>query len=298
MSFIVGAMLLSVVTAVACGLPGVFIVLRRNSMLVDAISHAVLPGIVVGYFFSHSFDSPLLVIGAALAGLVVVLGSEWLSKTGLVTGDAPQGLVFPALFSVGIIMITLNFANVHLDTHQVLAGDLNLASFHQLIVGGISLGPWYMWVMLGVLGINALFIGLFYPWLEVTTFDPEYAETIGIRGATLNVALMFLVAVTVTAAFNAAGAILVVALMIAPPATAYLLTQQLPSMIGLTVIISIGGAIAGFSVAYFLDAATSAGMTVFYGALFLVTFALTGWRRRTVQRRTSLEISEPRRQPA
>src|SRR5690625_6129699 len=87
-------------------------------MLVDAISHAVLPGIVVGYFITRDLESPLLILGAALAGLVVVLGSEWLTRTGLLTGDAPQGLVFPALFSGGVILVSVNFANVHLDTHR------------------------------------------------------------------------------------------------------------------------------------------------------------------------------------
>src|SRR5690606_37029870 len=92
MNFVLGTALLAVVTALACALPGTFIVLRKNSMLVDAISHAVLPGIVVGYFFTQDLESPLLTVGAALAGLVVAVGSEWLGRTGLLTGDAPQGL--------------------------------------------------------------------------------------------------------------------------------------------------------------------------------------------------------------
>lgn len=279
MTFITGVVLLAVVTAVACALPGVFIVLRKNSMLVDAISHAVLPGIVVGYFFSHSLESPLVIVGAALAGLVVVLGSEWLTRTGLLTGDAPQGLVFPALFSVGVILVSTNFANVHLDTHAVLVGDLNLAAFTHISVGGVSIGPPYLYVMLAVLVINATFLAVFYPRLKVTTFDPQFAQSLGVRTGWLNTAFMFLVSVTVTAAFNAAGAILVIALMIVPPATAYLLTQRLPVMIGLTVVIAAGGAVAGFWLAYVLDAATSAGMAVFYGLIFIVVLTVTTWMR-------------------
>lgn len=246
MSFVLGTALLAVVTAVACSLPGVFVVLRKGSMLVDAIAHAVLPGIIVGYFFTQNFDSLLLILGSALSGLVVVLGAEWLSRTGLLAGDAPQGLIFPALFSVGVIMVSTNFANIHLDTHMVLAGDLNLAAYHQLEIGGIAVGPQYLYVMLVMLVVNIVFLTVMYDRLKVTTFDPQFAASLGIRTNMVNTAFMFFVSVTVTAAFNAAGAILVIALMIVPPATAYLLSRDLPAMIGLTVVIAVVRALAGF----------------------------------------------------
>ncbi|WP_028850185.1 metal ABC transporter permease [Thermocrispum municipale] len=272
MNFVLGTALLAVVTALACALPGTFIVLRKNSMLVDAISHAVLPGIVVGYFFTQDLESPLLIVGAALAGLVVAVGSEWLGRTGLLTGDAPQGLVFPALFSAGVILVTAKFANVHLDTHAVLVGDLNLAAWEQLTVGGVSIGPTYLYVMLAVLALNCAFLGAGYSRLKVTTFDPQFAGSLGIRVGLVNTAFMFVVSLTVTAAFHAAGAILVIALMIVPPATAYLLSRRLPVLFALTAVIAAGGALAGFWIAYELDAATSAGMAVFYGLVFVVGY--------------------------
>lgn len=280
MSFLLGTILLAVVTALACALPGVFIVLRKNSMLVDAISHAILPGIVVGYFFTRDLDSPMLILGAALAGLVVVLGSEWLSRTGLLTGDAPQGLIFPALFSAGVILVTLNFANVHLDVHAVLVGDLNLAAFQHVQVDGASIGPGYLYVMLAVLAINTLFIAALYAHLKVMTFDAAFAAAIGVRTRILGTAFMFLVSVTVTAAFHAVGAILVIALVVAPAATALLVTQRLRSMITLTLVFAGGGALAGFWIAYALDAATSAGMAVLYGVLFIVVFLVSRARQR------------------
>lgn len=280
MSFLLGTILLAVVTALACALPGVFIVLRKNSMLVDAISHAILPGIIVGYFFTRDLDSPLLILGAALAGLVVVLGSEWLSRTGLLTGDAPQGLIFPALFSAGVILVTLNFANVHLDVHAVLVGDLNLAAFQHLQFDGVSIGPGYLYVMLAVLAINALFITALYPHLKVMTFDAAFAAAIGVRTRMLGTTFMFLVSVTVTAAFHAVGAILVIALVVAPAATALLVTQRLRSMIILTLVFAGGGALAGFWIAYALDAATSAGMAVLYGVLFILVFLVSRARQR------------------
>lgn len=288
MSFVVGTMLLAVATALACALPGVFVVLRRNSMLVDAISHAIFPGIIFGYFLTRNFNSPLLILAAALAGLVVVLGSEWLARTGLLTGDAPQGLIFPALFSAGVILVTLEFANIHLDTHAVLAGDLNIAAWQPLIIAGTHLGPAYLYVMLGVLLINVVFLTLFYSKLKVTTFDPEFATSLGIRSRLLNTAFMFLVSVTITAAFNAAGAILVIALVVVPPATAYLLTTRLPVMIALTALIAIGGALAGFWVAYVLNAATSAGMSLFYGLVFAAVLVVTRLLPRQRRKRHAL----------
>lgn len=284
MNFVMGTALLAVVTAVACALPGVFVVLRKGSMLVDAMSHAVLPGIVVGYFFTQNFDSPVLIIGSALAGLVVVLGAEALARTGLLSGDAPQGLVFPALFSVGVILVSTNFANIHLDTHMVLAGDLNLAAYGQLEIGGVPLGPQYLYVMLVILAVNVIFLTVFYQKLKVTTFDPQFATSLGIRTNFVNVAFMFLVSATLTAAFNAAGAILVIALMITPPASAYLLSTNLPTMIFLTVIIAVVGAFAGFGVAYVLNAATSAAMSVFYGMLFVAALGAERIRRRRRQK--------------
>ncbi|RNE48175.1 metal ABC transporter permease [Corynebacterium alimapuense] len=275
MGFALGAALLAVVTAITCALPGVFVVLRRNSMLVDGISHAVFPGIVVGFALTGDLNSPWLIIGAAISGLMVAVGSEWLSRTGLITGDAPQGLIFPALFAVGVIMVSGQFTNVHLDTHVVLVGDLNLASFEHLIVSGRDFGPTYMYLMLGMFLINAVFILLFYRQLKVATFDPEFAELIGIRTRRLNLWLMFLVAVTVTAAFHAAGAILVISLMITPAAVAYLVSDRLPQMFFWTLVVSTIGAIAGFQIAYAFNAATSAAMATFYGLIFVVVLVGT-----------------------
>ena len=280
MSFLLGITLLAIVTAVACALPGVFIVLRKDSMLVDAISHAVLPGIVVGYAVTRDLGSPLLIVGSALAGLVVVMGGEWLGRTKLLTGDSPQGLIFPALFSAGVILVSLDFAGIHLDTHAVLVGDLNLAAFAQFYLNDVSIGPRYLYVMLGVLGLVAAFITLNYRNLKLATFDPEFATTTGVRTGVLNIAFMFLVSVTVTAAFHAAGAILVLALVVVPAATAHLVTSRLGSMIWVTVALAGGGALAGFWIAYALDAATSAGMALVQGLLFGVVLVGTRVQRR------------------
>lgn len=298
MSFILGTSLLAVVTALACALPGAFVVLRRNSMLVEGIAHAVLPGIVIGYAFTLDLDSPWLIVGASLAGLLVVLCNEWLIRTGLLIGDAPQGLVFPALFATGVIMITMDFNHVHLHTHVVLVGDLNLAAFQQLTVNGVSIGPQYLYVMLAVLLVNIAFIALFYHKLKITTFDSELATVLGLRTKLLNTSLMFLVSVTVVAAFHAAGALLVISLLVVPGAIAHLISKRLSVMLALTAVFAVVGALAGFWIAYVLNAATSASMALVYGALFVTVAFVDGLMTRARRnRRTAMATGGRRAAP-
>ncbi len=273
MSFLLGVALLAVVTALACAIPGVYLMLRRDAMMTEAVSHAVLPGIVVGLLIAGDLDSPLLILAAALTGLLVVIGTEYLHNTGLLEGDAPLGLIFPALFSIGIILVSQRFSNVHLDEHVVLVGDLNLAAFIHLELAGLSLGPRYLYVMLAILLVNLAFIWRFYKELELTTFDPTLAELLGFRVRPLHYAFMFLVSVTITAAFYAAGSILSVALMIVPAATARLVTKRLVHLLALTAVIAVLGAVAGFAAAYALDAATSGMMAFVFGAVFVLVLA-------------------------
>lgn len=298
MSYVIGVILLAVVTALACALPGVFVVLRKNSMIVDGISHAVLPGIIVGFALTQDLNSPILILGAALAGLLVVLGNEWLSDTGLLAGDAPQGLIFPALFAGGIILVSMDLQHAHIDTNAVLVGDLNLAVFPALIVNGVNIGPEYLYVMLAVLAVNAAFIVVFYTRLKLTTFDRQFANVLGMRTRLLNTAFMFLVSMTVVAAFKAVGAILVISLLVVPAATAQLISKRLSVMMALTAVFAVAGALAGFWIAYVLNTGTSAAMAVFYGAMF-VTVALTAKfvthirRNRRSSKSTAAAISAP-----
>ena len=294
MSYLVGLALLAVVTAVSCALPGFFLVLRKNAMMTEAVSHAILPGIVLGLLVTGSLDSPLLIVAAALTGLIVVMGTEYLQRTGLLEGDAPQGLIFPPLFALGVIMISAEFANVHLDEHVVLVGDLNLAGFIPLTLGDVSIGPRYLYVMLGVLALNVGFISLFYKELKISTFDPALAESLGFNTRLVHFLFMFVTSVTITAAFYAAGSILTVALMIAPPATAYLVTNRLRSTILLTVVIAAVSSLGGFWLAYVLDAATSGGMALFCGLSFVVVFfaqLLYRWFERRSLRSRKLGLS-------
>lgn len=266
--------LLAVVVAVACALVGTFLVLRRMSLLADAISHSILLGIVLAFFLVKDLASPVLVLGAAGMGVATVALVELLQSTGRVREDAAIGLVFPLLFSIAVILVTRYAGNVHLDADAVLLGELALAPFRRFEVGGVDLGPKSLWVMGGILALVLAFLSLFFKELKITTFDPALAASVGIPPVLVHYLFMGVVSVTAVGAFDAVGAILVVALMIAPPAAAWLLSDRLPVVLGLSAVLGAVSAVAGFQVAWWLDASIAGAMATMAGVVFLAAFLL------------------------
>jgi manganese/zinc/iron transport system permease protein len=259
---------LAAVVAAACALPGVFLVLRRLALISDAISHSILLGIVLAFFVVEDLTSPVLVVGAALTGLVTVVLVQLLERTRLVREDAAIGLVFPVLFSIGVILIARFADDVHLDVDAVLLGELAFAPFDRVIVGGWDLGPKGLWVMGTILLLNVVLIALFYKELKLASFDAGLAVALGLSPTLVHYGLMSMVSVTAVGAFDAVGSILVVALMIAPPATAYLLTDRLGVMLVLAAAIGVASAIAGYWVAHWLDASIAGSMAAAAGVFF------------------------------
>lgn len=264
--------LIAAVVAAACALPGVFLVLRRMAMMSDAISHTVLLGIVIGFFITRDLASPLLVAGAAITGVLTVSLVELLFRTRLVHEDAAIGLVFPALFSIAVILISRFAGDVHLDTDAVLLGELAFAPFRRFTLFGVDLGPVALYLMGSILVLNILFIFLFFKELKLATFDAGLAATLGFTPGLIHYGLMTVVSVTTVGAFETVGSILVVALMVAPPITAYLLTDRLSYMIGLSVTIGILSGVSGFWVAHLLDASIAGSMASMAGAIFGLAF--------------------------
>jgi manganese/zinc/iron transport system permease protein len=260
---------IAVLVAAACALPGVFLILRQMAMLSDAISHSVLLGIVLAYLIVFDINSPVLIIGAALSGLVTVYLVELLLKTSLVKEDAAIGLVFPALFSIAVIIITYRLGNVHLDQDVVLLGELAFAPFNRAEILGIDL-PKGIWVMGTILLINVGLIALSFKELKLSSFDPALAAALGFSPVLLHYGLMSIVSVTVVGAFDHVGAILVVALMVAPPATAYLLTNNLTRMLILSVLIGAASAISGYWIALEVNTNIAGAMAVMTGVFFLL----------------------------
>ena len=264
--------LIAALVAVSCALPGVFLVLRKMSMISDAISHAILPGIVVGFLLTNSISSPLLIVLAALTGVVTVAIVELISKTNLVKEDAAIGLVFPMLFSIGVILISKNVGNIHIDTDTVLLGELAFAPFNRVVVSGIDLGTKGAWVMGVILLLNLAFIVVFFKELKLSTFDAGLAASLGFFPGMIHYALMSIVSITTVGAFDSVGAILVVALMITPAATAYLITDDLKRMLIFAAIIGVFSAIAGYWMANLLDVSIAGSMAVMCGLIFLFVY--------------------------
>jgi manganese/zinc/iron transport system permease protein len=263
---------IAAVTAAACALPGVFLVLRRMALMSDAISHAILLGIVLAFFVTGNIASPLLIVAAAATGVLTVTLVELLGRTRRIKEDAAIGLVFPALFSMGVILISRYAGSVHLDVDAVLLGELAFAPFNRFQAGGMDLGPRTLWVMSFILLLNAVFIVALFKELKLATFDAGLAAALGLAPGALHYAFMTLVSVTAVGAFDAVGSVLVVALMIAPPAAAYLLTDRLPRMMGLSVAIGVASALAGYWMSYLLDVSIAGSMATCTGVAFLLAF--------------------------
>ena len=264
--------LIAAVVAVACAIPGVFLVLRKMALISDAISHSILPGIVLGFFLTHDLNSPWLILLAALTGVITVVLVEFIQKTGLVKEDTAIGLVFPALFSIGVLMISRNASDVHMDVDAVLLGELAFAPFDRLLIGGADLGPKSLWVMGIILLITLLLLWAFFKELKVSTFDAGLSAALGFSPVVLHYGLMSVSSITVVGAFDAVGAILVVALMIEPAATAYLLTHDLKRMLWLSVGFGIASAIGGYWLAHLLDASIAGSITAVLGLIFLTVY--------------------------
>ncbi|MGI8975507.1 MAG: metal ABC transporter permease [Thermomicrobiales bacterium] len=259
-----------VLCAAACSLLGTFLVLRRMSMMTDAISHAILPGLVAGYFLANGPNLLIGALGATGAAILTVTIVEALQRSRYLDGGSAMGIVFPAMFALGTVLVSRYFSDVHLDTDAILYGSIEFSFFDRFVVGGQDLGPQSVWIMCTLLVINVIFLGLFYKELKITTFDPGISAMLGFSPVLVHYSLMLVLSITTVGAFTAVGAILVVALVIVPAATAYLLTDRLIVMMGLSILIGSVAAWAGFEFALRIDASVSGGMVTMLGLFFLL----------------------------
>ncbi|MBA9078735.1 metal ABC transporter permease [Rufibacter quisquiliarum] len=262
--------------AVCCSLLGCFLILRRMAMVGDAISHAVLPGIVLAFLFSGTREVWSMLLGAAALGVACTFLIEFFHKKARVSADASIGVTFTWLFALGIILISVYAGQVDLDQDCVLYGEIAYVPLDTWITAaGLHLGPRTVWMMGGVLALILLFILVFYKQLYLTSFDPAFATAIGLSTTLWYYLLMGAVSLTTVAAFESVGAILVVALMVGPPATAYLLTDNLKVMLGLSSACGIVAAALGYYLALWLNGSVAGAISVIIGLQFSLAFVLS-----------------------
>nr|WP_315853912.1 metal ABC transporter permease [Crateriforma spongiae] len=283
-----------VLCAVSCALLGNFLVLRRMSLLGDAVTHAVLPGLAVAFFISDSRSSVPMFLGAVIVGVLTALFTEWIRRAGSVDEGASMGVVFTSLFALGLILVVQAADHVDLDPGCVLYGAIELTPLDRLdtVFGSI---PRAVVVLAVVMLVNLAFLLFFYKELKVSSFDPGLSTTMGFSSTLIHYVLMVLVAVTAVASFESVGNILVVAMFVVPPAAAFLLTDRLGRMIAISTVLAIISAVSGHIGAIAVPAGfgyrstSTAGMMAVSAGVLLAAAALFGPRHgilvRLVRRR-------------
>jgi len=299
----------------ACALPGCFLVLRRMSMMGDAISHAVLPGLAIAFLVTESRASIGMFIGAAIVGVLTAVFTQWISNFGKVDRGAAMGIVFTTLFALGLILIVQAADNVDLDPGCVLygaieftpldtIGHVSLAEFTPLEMAEhaspapMSLAlPRAAVVLSVVFALNLTIVLALYKELRISSFDPALATTLGINATLMHYLLMTMVAVTTVASFEAVGSIIVIAMLIVPAATAYLLTDRLAVMLILSVALAMASSLLGHLAAltvpglFNFDGTTTSGMMAVVAGLIFI-FAWLFSPRHGLLRNLTIDTSD------
>lgn len=290
------AMLAALFSACACALLGNFLVLRRQSLMSDAISHSVLPGIVLAFMIAGARATAPMFAGAAAAAFVTVLLIGLVKRYARLESGAAMGVVFSIMFAAGVVLIEQGGArNVDLDADCVLYGQLEHILW--LAPGSLaSLGELKVWLDLprqvgtlaAVFALSALAVGLFWKELKIASFDPQLATSLGFPAGRIDLALMFLVGVVAVAAFEAVGSILVIAMFICPAAAARVLTERLAAQVWLSLLFAVLAAVGGYVLAAFgpgwfgsSGSLVASGMIAVVSGLILAAAALVAPRRRS-----------------
>lgn len=261
----------TILTAISCCIPGTFLILRGTSLISDAISHAIFLGIVVSFLVYQQMYTPVLFLGGTCTALMTVAAIEKIIATKRLQPDAVIGITFPFLFSVAVILIHMYAHNIHLDIDAVLLGELAFSPFYQIIYDGQAIGSYSMWTMCAIAILNTLTLIIWYRRLAVTSFDPDFASNIGQNPTYTHWILMTITCITILGAFEAAGAVLVVAFIITPPATAYIITKRISHMIVIGILMSILGALLGCLFANGTQTSIAGSIATMYSVLFCIT---------------------------
>ena len=290
-------LLIGTFAALACAIPGNFLVLRRQALIGDAISHVVLPGIVIGFLITGAATTWPMMLGAMGAAIVAVALIELIRRLGRIEPGAAMGVVFTTLFAAGVLLLEQSdTSTVHLDVQHALYGNLESLIWLDA-TGWASLAdpaalrglpvelPRMGLTLIGV----ALFTAVFWRPLKLSTFDEGFARTLGMRTGLIGLALVVVAAIAAVAAFDAVGSIIVIAMFICPPAAARLMTNRLETQIAWSVGFATLSAVLGYVLAGYgplwlgaRDAVSAAGMIAAMSGLILALAALFGpYRKRS-----------------
>lgn len=253
------ALLVASLAGLCCGLPGNFLVLRRQSLIGDAMSHVVLPGIVVGYLLSGTLDTLPMLLGALGAALISALLIEVIRRLGNVEPGAAMGVVFTSMFALGVLILEQTGASgVHLDVEHALYGNLEstlwfgLNNWSDILsTDGLAQMPGSISRLGGVTLLVLLVIILFFKELKISTFDPAMATSLGFNARYISIGLIIITATSAVAAFDAVGSILVIAMFICPAATARMWTDKLSAQIILSAFFALLSSCLGYLIAAF-----------------------------------------------
>jgi manganese/zinc/iron transport system permease protein len=290
-------MVIGVLAAVACALPGNFLLLRRQALIGDAISHVVLPGIVAAFLVTGAVSTWPMMIGAAVAAVLAVVLIEVVRRVGRIEPGAAMGVIFTAMFAGGVLLLEQSDTSaVHLDVEHALYGNLESliwldATGWGSLVDPVALAglPPELWRMVGAALGSALFVGVLWRPLKLSTFDEGFARSVGIPVTALGLALVVVAAVAAVAAFDAVGSIIVIAMFICPPAAARLMTDRLGRQVGWSVVFAVVSAVVGYVLAGYgplwigsQNAVSAAGMIATVSGVILGLAAVFGPRRARV----------------
>ncbi|MEL6099810.1 MAG: metal ABC transporter permease [Pseudomonadota bacterium] len=287
-------LVIGVLVAIACALPGNFLLLRSQALIGDAISHVVLPGIVAAFLVTGVVTTGPMVIGAAVAAVLAVAAIEAVKRLGRIEAGAAMGLVFTTMFAAGVLLLERSdTSSVHLDVEHALFGNLESliwidAEGWESVLDPVALAtlpvelPRLAVTLFGVM----VYLALFWRPLSIATFDEGFAQTQGIPTIALGFSLVIVSALAAVAAFDAVGSIIVIAMFICPPAAARLMTNRLGAQIAWSVAFAAAAAVIGYVLAGYgplwlggADSVSAAGMIATVSGILLAGAAMFGPRR-------------------
>ncbi|MEM7173815.1 MAG: metal ABC transporter permease [Bacteroidota bacterium] len=263
---------ISFLVALNCTLIGSFLIVRSQAMLADAMSHTALLGIVLSCLVTGSMDLFFMLGGAIMAAVVSALLVNFLHGQLGIVNDVAINFVFSAFFALAVILIVLYAEGVDLDLECVLYGQLPMMPFDVWLYKGYNMGPKAFYLLIGLSVLNISYVGVCYPMLVMSSFDPMFADTLGVNNRLWSYGLMIMAAITIVLTYRIVGSVLVLAFFVIPPLTTYLLVSRLSKLILYACVLNMYIALGGYKLAILLNGSISGAMVMVASLFFAISF--------------------------